>query len=130
MWWWLSSNVQDKYNGILLLTEYFAPLNIGNLDTGTWKKKLKKKVIWKISVQLSLITENMTYHNNLFVIAMEACRLHLEGVNTPLGLTQRLNTPIDVIVEALVEAVYTEEIGDSDIPTCVYNKVYEEISGR
>lgn len=81
-------------------------------------------------MQLSLITENMTYHNNLFVIAMEACRLHLEGVNTPLGLTQRLNTPIDVIVEALVEAVYTEEIGDSDIPTCIYNKVYEEISGR
>lgn len=81
-------------------------------------------------MQLSLITENMTYHNNLFVIAMEACRLHAEGVNTPHELTQRLNTPLDVIVEALVEAVYAEQIGDSDIPACIYNKVYEEVSGR
>jgi len=72
----------------------------------------------------------MTYHNNLLVIAMEACRLHTEGVNTPHELTQRLNTSLDVIVEALVEAVYAEQIGDSDIPACIYNKVYEEISGR
>ncbi len=72
----------------------------------------------------------MTYHNEHFVLGMEACRLHTEGINTPQGLTQRLNTPLDIIVEALAELLYVEEIGDSDIPRCIYDKVYEEVTGR
>ena len=61
---------------------------------------------------------------------MEACRLHTEGINTAQGLTQRLNTSLDTIVEALAELLYVEEIGDSDIPRCIYDKVYEEVTGR
>lgn len=72
----------------------------------------------------------MTYHNELFIIGMEACRLHAEENITQQGLKERLNTTIDIIVDAIAELLYAEEIGDSDVPTCIYSKVYDEVSGQ
>jgi hypothetical protein len=71
----------------------------------------------------------MTYEYEVS-ITMEAGRLTAAGVNTQHALTQQLNKPLDVIVDAFAQAMYANEIEESEIPDCIYKKVHEEISGR